>query len=612
MFNLSPSSVLITLLVLPALQIQPSRDRSATVSPGTARLSGVVVTTEATSRPVRRAVVTLSGAGQSWTLATDDAGRFEFADVPAGRYRVIVSKPAYLPTEFGSTRTGGVGTPVVVEAGQEISDLLVKLARGGVIAGIVRGQDNEPATNVPVAAFANNTAIDQTLTDDRGEYRIFGLPPGTYIVQAKPKSPSGTAAAMSVGEVNAALAELRRRYAIGGGPVQARRADTRASEAPDGRIPSTQSPPASGRSGYAPVFYPGTVNSAYATSLTLSEGDERDGIDFSLELAGTTDISGIVVGPDGQPVPGTQLSISKIGPETASGGLRPIMAVAPAKDGQFSIVNVTPGLYRLTARVMSQTPDDFSSRSDTSPLKRTPMLWAVEELDVRDSAVMGVTLQLQPAMTLFGRVVLDSSGPTQPMDLTTLRVELKPAAAVAPSRPPHASTIVRRDGAFEMFGILPGTYEIILTSSGGALSGWWLRSAVMNGRDLLDFPLQFGHNIGSITGAVLRFSDRHTQLSGTLQSVAGTSMSAFFVVAFPADRALWHPASRRVAFTRPSTDGQYEFRDLPPGDYVLAVLTELEPDGWRTTEFLERLVAVGATVTISEGGSTTQDLRITQ
>jgi len=65
-----------------------------------------------------------------------------------------------------------------------------------------------------------------------------------------------------------------------------------------------------------------------------------------------------------------------------------------------------------------------------------------------------------------------------------------------------------------------------------------------------------------------------------------------------------------VRVQRPGTDGKYSFVDLPPGDYVLAAVTDMEPDAWRDPAFLRSLVVGGVQVTIGEGEQKTQDLRI--
>jgi hypothetical protein len=82
------------------------------------------------------------------------------------------------------------------------------------------------------------------------------------------------------------------------------------------------------------------------------------------------------------------------------------------------------------------------------------------------------------------------------------------------------------------------------------------------------------------------------------------------VVAFPADRALWLPQSRRMKASRPSTDGQFHLDDLPAGDYYLAALTDADQDEWQAPSFLAAAVAAGVKITLGEGESRTQDLKI--
>jgi len=62
--------------------------------------------------------------------------------------------------------------------------------------------------------------------------------------------------------------------------------------------------------------------------------------------------------------------------------------------------------------------------------------------------------------------------------------------------------------------------------------------------------------------------------------------------------------------TRPASDGRFSVADLPAGDYLIAALTDVEPDEWKRAEFLGQLVAAGVKVTIRDGERTVQDLRL--
>src|SRR5205814_3928620 len=129
----------------------------------------------------------------------------------------------------------------------------------------------------------------------------------------------------------------------------------------------------------------------------------------------------------------------------------------------------------------------------------------------------------------------------------------------------------RADGEFEFAGVIPGTYRFTASVAGG----WWLRSAVVDARDVLDGGLRIGSS--GVGGLVLTLSDRHTAIAGTLSGTGGQPAPAYYMVAFSTDRAMWRAPSRRVASTRPATDGAFELRDLPAGSYYLAALTDMEP-----------------------------------
>jgi hypothetical protein len=136
-----------------------------------------------------------------------------------------------------------------------------------------------------------------------------------------------------------------------------------------------------------------------------------------------------------------------------------------------------------------------------------------------------------------------------------------------------------------------------------------LQSAVLRGQDLLDVPLEIDYG-GDLPNAVLTFSDRRSELTGTLQTSSGGPAPGYIVVVFPQDRTFWTPDSRRVKSARPGTDGRFSVMDLPPGDYLIGALTDVDPDEWQTPAFLDQLVPAAIKVTISPGARVTQDIRV--
>lgn len=184
-----------------------------------------------------------------------------------------------------------------------------------------------------------------------------------------------------------------------------------------------------------------------------------------------------------------------------------------------------------------------------------------------------------------------------------------PTGGIAP--PPTVA--VAADGTFTIRGILPGTYTLTATMPApDATSEWWVKSAVIGDRDALDAGVAFGIDSQDVAGTVVTFSDRRTELSGTLQTASGHPASEYYVVVFASDRAYWGPNSRRVKSTRPSNDGSWSVRDLPAGDYLIAALTDVEPGEWQRPEFLAELVAAGLRIRLNDGTRVRQDLRISK
>lgn len=109
---------------------------------------------------------------------------------------------------------------------------------------------------------------------------------------------------------------------------------------------------------------------------------------------------------------------------------------------------------------------------------------------------------------------------------------------------------------------------------------------------------------------MLTSSDRPSELSGTLQGPAGAPATDYFVIVLPVDRAMWIPESRRVQATRPGTDGRFIVHGLPGGEYLIAALTDVEPDEWNDPALLAQIALQSVKVTVRDGERTVQDLRL--
>ena len=84
----------------------------------------------------------------------------------------------------------------------------------------------------------------------------------------------------------------------------------------------------------------------------------------------------------------------------------------------------------------------------------------------------------------------------------------------------------------------------------------------------------------------------------------------YFIIVFPADRTRWYSGSRHIQATRPGTDGRFSIANVGPGDYHLAAVTDVDQFEWFDPAFLDQLVPAAVKVTLVEGETRTQDLRV--
>jgi hypothetical protein len=340
------------------VRAQPAR---AEAPKGTAVLRGQIVTAD-NGTPIRRAQVRVSSseAREARVSATDAQGRFEIKDLPAGRYTMTASKGGFVALQYGQRRPTESGTPIELGDGQTLDKLSIALPRGSVLGGRVTDEFGEPVANASVSAWryaysggarrlmpAGQNARDTT--DDQGQYRLFGLPPGDYYVSAT----------------------LR-----GNGP-----------EVTD---------PMGELSGYASTYFPGTSNVNEASRVTLAVAQENTGVSFGLIATRLVRVSGQVLMSDGAPATnGTVMLLP------ANAGGRPGLAMQQGgngnridQTGSFRMTNVAPGRYQVQARAGGR---EFE-------LARMDLLVGTEDVD-------GLTMVTGPGASVTGSIISDTGEP---------------------------------------------------------------------------------------------------------------------------------------------------------------------------------------------------------
>jgi len=588
----------------------PARDAPAVALDGTATISGVITADDQAHTPMSRVHVSLTtgtaGLGTR-VVITDATGRFTFPRLPAGRYSLSANKPAYLTTAYGAKRPGGVGTTISLTDGQQLTGLTLTVSKGGVVTGTIRDERGQPMSgvNVQVMQYRTMPAGERRLqsmgpplgpgTDDRGVYRLFGLAPGEYYVAASIRNMSSSAHQTTAADVQSAQRALQPNAA---GPSGVARAGTPAT--------AVSERPATVR--YAPVFYPGTSDASQARTVKVAAGEERAGVDFALMLVPTVRVSGSVSNSTGPLPSNVEVRLLSVGEGPPAGlDIISILPTRPTTDGKFTFNGIAPGQYVAAA----STTAPAGGRG--APPGAGPMLWATTDVSVNGVDISNVRLTLQPGMTVSGKIVFAATTLQPPADLTTVRLAFSPVVTSGQVSISQGNTAVAADGSFSIAGVMPGRYTLRATAAAAdARAGWFMKSVTAGGRDISDDSLEVrpGENT---TDAVISFSDRPTELSGTLQDAGGRPAPDYFVILFPSDKTLWRGGTRRIPpIARPSSNGLFRFANVLPGDYFLAALTDYESGQQYDPAFLAQLVGSAIKLTLADGEKKVQDIRITK
>ena len=581
-------AALIAIVAITSTAQAPPRDQTRGSSTGTASITGVVVENNAERSPLRRVTVYLSRTGNEDTrmLATDDTGRYMFGSLPAGTYTLNFAKGGYLGVEYGQSRPGVPGgRSITLAEGQVFAANRTILSRGGVIAGRIVDAQGRPVVSVPVIASQfvsvggtrtapRTAATRQAATNEHGDYRIFGLIPGEYVVRAEVPSSASLPATITAAELQWATAR------------------------------SSEPPPAPPRpTGYVATLFPGTTDPSSATAITLAPGEERLGIDITLQTVPVSRITGRVIGVNGNPVSGA--TVWRTPKRNTPFRGEQIVSVVSGSNGSFTFSQNAPGDFVLTARY-SGTPTRVPQPDGSVRLAPStePTTAGTVDVSIAGQDVADLAIPLQPTLVVSGRIVSGGSrsGELRFQDLSP-QLQL---ASTTPTPPRTTSAaVVLADGTFRIDGVMPGSYRMRVF---GQAIPWVVRSAMHAGRDLVDVPIEIQPG-ANVTDVVISMTDALSQVSGSISEPTGQPVPDLNVLVFSTEKSYWIPNARRVKTVRASDNGTYLITDLPAGEYFLCAAVEIDRQLMFEPEYLQQLIPLSLKITLGESEKKTQNLR---
>jgi hypothetical protein len=548
-------------------------------------LSGTVVN-YVTGEPLDKVEITAEGAGPrgggAGVTTSDAQGHFSLTNLDPGQYHLKGKRNRFLDTSYGARRAESDGTPIVIESGQNIKDLKLKLIPLGVIAGTVRDPEGEALVRVPVAALRVRlengrrkiTAVDSAYTDDMGQYRITGLSPGTYYVRANPQ-PRGAGTDIET----SGMAETG--FFVVTGDLSAITASPRPSQPI-----------------LLPALFPGVQDGESARTVEVGIGARVSGIDIAVPRSGTVTVKGHVSMPQGAR-PG-MVSLSR--GQWLGNTLDPRLMTNIDEHGDFTFPAVPQGSFILTASATAVRPHPQKSPVQVG---QGPALMAVIEnissnlegrvsLDVHTTPVDGIQVVVAAAAEVTGRVALaDGKGPSLDGN-----IEFDDGV----------NDIRRADLSGGQFNLdLPqGRYDVYVhVNPIDPEHPPLLHSATWAGRDILaDGLIITGPGKVSLDVGVAPDGGK---LEGVVVDKDDKPVGGATVVLIPETKF----RSRNDRYFQTETDqfGRFDIDGIA-GDYKAFAWDDVEPGIWRDADFVKSVESKGEKVTLKTGGHETARLRV--
>jgi hypothetical protein len=341
---------------------------------------------------------------------TDTEGHFQLLHVPVGRFYVTAFAPAF----YSEADADGYseGKLVTLAEGESVDDIKIGLRRGGVITGRITDALGRPLIRERLNLYRimpkgekqphhlRNYNLMQT--DDRGVYRLYGLPPGRYAVSA-------------------------------GTPI--RQGSTRMGQ---------------GNSYYTQIFYPGTSDETKASEVEVTEGGEATAIDIVLgrsEKAHNV-ILRLVAAESGKPVADVRCGYGSMDP---SGRYMGASAIGPESNarGECRLENVLPGKYYALVASSSDGSQNYTY---------DPMAFEITDTDLND-----IEVKLHAGASISGTVVIDGKSAQEAAAyFRNLYLAVSTSAPVGVPRLTRPE--INADGSFRISGLSPGKARITFYS----------------------------------------------------------------------------------------------------------------------------------------------------
>ena len=579
----------------------------------------------------------VQGSGTPQAVTADGQGRFAFKDLIPGTYRLTVTRDGFVPAEHGQRGPNSPGVPVTLETQQQFRNVRISMTESTAIAGRVRNTYGEPSVNATVQALRYTyqegrrtlNTVQSVRTNDLGEYRLFWLPPGQYVVSAQPMDavPAGSGETLFLTGVGARGAApplgtggITRIVVTGPGPGAGGGAAGAPPSLPMQPPPLPMNmgrgtPVAESTEVSLPVFFSNTTDAGKAVTIDLRPGTTFGGVDLTVVEARAVRLRGQAFA-GGQPARGATVSIFARG---GSFGGFSIRSATASDTGAFEFRGLGPGSYELVATLNAPSNATFfagtplgtaagiamgpgGAMTPMPSAPSAPRMAARAVVDVFGTDIENVLLNMDTGFTLAGRVTVEGrAGIEGDPALANVRVQLQSDPNIPPLQIPTAT--LEGNGTFSIAGITPGNYRL---SVSGLPRNTYVRSARLGGADMLNGGLPLDRDPRGTLEVVLGTTPGTVEVMVTDDKL--TPAAGVTVVLIPeASQQKRYDVYRNATS---DSSGRVRLEGIVPGDYRVYAWEEVETNAWTDADFMRNFENRGTGVRIGDGGRATADVRV--